>query len=69
MFACYHEAERKILCRVKNAEPLKQYPQEFLMDMELSPDDVCAFYGFDPQDFKYYSYSASVVGYFDTADG
>ncbi len=69
MFACYHEADRKILCRVKNAEPLKQYPQEFLMDMELSPDDVCAFYGFEPQDFKYYSYSASVVGYFDNAMG
>src|SRR4030067_3054952 len=69
MFASYHEGEKQILCRVKNAEPLKQYPQEFLMDMELSPDDVCAFYGFDPQDFKYYSYSASVVGYFDIAMG
>ena len=69
MFACYNEGERKILCRVKHGEPLKQYPQEFLMDMELSPDDVSAFYGLDPQDFKYYSYSASVVGYFDTCDG
>jgi DNA helicase HerA-like ATPase len=69
MFACYHEADRKILCRVKHAEPLNEYPQEFLMDMELSADDVSAFYGLDPQDFKYYSYSASVVGYFDASMG
>ena len=53
MFAFYLEGERKILCRVKYGEPLKQYPQEFLMDMEISPDDVSAFYGSDLQDFKY----------------
>jgi len=69
MFACYHEADRKILCRVKHAKPLNEYPQEFLMDMELSADDVSAFYGLDPLDFKYYLYSASVVGYFDTLMG
>jgi DNA helicase HerA-like ATPase len=69
MFACYHEADRKILCRVKHAEPLNEYPQEFLMDIELSADDVSVFYGLDPQDFKYYSYSASVVGYFDAPMG
>lgn len=69
MFACYHESERKILCRVKHGEPLNQYPQEFLMDVELSPGDVSGFFGFDPDDFKYYSYSASVVGYFDKAMG
>ena len=69
MFAFYLEGERKVLCRVKYGEPLKQYPQEFLMDMELSPDDVSAFYGFDLQDFKYYSYSTSVVGFFDASMG
>jgi DNA helicase HerA-like ATPase len=69
MFACYQEAGRNILCRVKQSEPLNQYPQEFLMDAGLSADDVSEFYGLDPQDFKYYSYSASVVGYFDNAMG
>src|SRR5659263_773925 len=69
MFACYLADERKILCRVKHGEPLKQYPQEFLLDMELSPDEVSLFYGLDPRDFKYYSYSASVVGYFDASMG
>ncbi|CAG1004174.1 hypothetical protein METP3_03584 [Methanosarcinales archaeon] len=69
MFAFYLEGERKILCRVKYGEPLKQYPPEFLMDMEISPDDVSAFYGFDMQDFKYYSYSTSVVGFFDASMG
>lgn len=69
MFACYRDEDRKVLCRVKHGEPLKHYPQEFLTDMEISPDDVSMFYGFDPQDFKYYSYSASVVGYFDNTLG
>src|SRR3990170_4829918 len=59
MFACYRDEGRKVLCRVKHWEPLKHYPQEFLTDMEISPDDVSMFYGFAPQDFKYYSYSAS----------
>ncbi len=69
MFASYQESERKILCRVKHGEPLNQYPQEFLMDVSLSADDISTFCGFDPQDFQYYSYSASVVGYFDSAMG
>jgi DNA helicase HerA-like ATPase len=69
MFACYQEEGRNILCRVKQSEPLNQYPQEFLMDAGLSTDEVSEFYGLDPQDFKYYSYSASVVGYFDNIMG
>jgi DNA helicase HerA-like ATPase len=67
MFACYHEAGRKILCRIKCGEPLNQYPQEFLMDGDISADEISGFYGLDPLDFKYYTYSASVVGYFDGA--
>ncbi|MDL5502015.1 MAG: hypothetical protein QSU88_02260, partial [Candidatus Methanoperedens sp.] len=69
MFVFYLEGERKVMCRVKYGVPLKQYPQEFLMDMEISPDDVSAFYGFDLQDFKYYSYSTSAVGFFDASMG
>ena len=69
MFVCYDEAAKKILCRVKCAEPLNQYPQEFLMDMELSADDISEFYGLDPEDFKYFSYAASVIGHFDDEMG
>ncbi|MCE8422606.1 MAG: ATP-binding protein [Candidatus Methanoperedens sp.] len=69
LFACYQEAGRNILCRVKQSEPLNRYPQEFLMDPGLSAAEVSEFYGLDPRDFKYYSYSASVVGYFDNAMG
>jgi DNA helicase HerA-like ATPase len=65
MFVCYGEKEKKILCRVRHAEPLNTYPQEFLMDTELEPEEVSRFYGFDPENFKYYSYTASVIGYFD----
>jgi len=69
MFVSYTEAGKKILCRVKHGEPLNQYPEEFLMDNELDADEISGFYGLDPQDFKYYSYSAAVVGYFDIAMG
>lgn len=69
MFVSYLDEGKNILCRIKHAQPLKQYPQEFLMDIEISPDDVSAFYGLDPQDYKYYSYLASVVGYFDGTMG
>ncbi len=69
MFVSYNDAGKKILCRVKHGEPLNQYPEEFLMGMEIDADEISRFYGLDPQDFKYYSYSASVVGYFDNAMG
>ncbi len=69
MFVCYPDDGKKILCRVKNGEPLNMYPQEFLMDMNIEADDVSGFYGLDPSDFKYYTYSADAVGYFDVALG
>jgi DNA helicase HerA-like ATPase len=69
MFVSYTDAGKKILCRVKHGEPRNQYPEEFLMDLNIEADEISRFYGLDPQDFKYYSYSASVVGYFDNAMG
>jgi len=69
MFVCYTDAGKKILCRVRNGEPLNQYPEEFLMNTEIEADDVSRFYGLDPGDFKFYSYSASLVGYFDSVMG
>ncbi|MCX9010022.1 MAG: ATP-binding protein [Candidatus Methanoperedens sp.] len=69
VFVYYTDAGKKVLCRVKCGEPLKQYPQEFLMDMNIGAEEVSGFYGLDPADFKYYSYSADVVGYFEAALG
>ncbi len=69
MFVCYEDSGKNILCRVKYAEPLNRYPEEFLMDAGLEADDIARFCGLDPADFKYYSYSASVIGYFDSAMG
>ncbi len=69
MFVCYTDAGKKILCRVKCGEPLNQYPQEFLLDMNIEADEVSGFYGLDPADFKYYSYSAAAIGYFDATLG
>ncbi|MCZ7393942.1 MAG: ATP-binding protein [Candidatus Methanoperedens sp.] len=69
MFVSYTDTGKKILCRVKHGEPRNQYPEEFLTDMKIEAEEISRFYGFDPQDFKYYSYSASVIGYFDNAMG
>src|SRR3990172_10426883 len=69
MFVCYDDTGKNILSRVGHAQPLNHYPQEFLMDTELDADEVSGFYGLDPEDFKYYSYAASVIGYFDAAMG
>ncbi len=69
MFISYTDSGKKILCRIKHGEPMNQYPEEFLMDTELDADEISGFYGLDPLDFKYYSYSAAVVGYFDAAMG
>ncbi len=69
MFVYYTDAGKKILCRVKCSEPLNQYPAEFLFDTNIEADEISRFYGLDPLDFKYYSYSAAVVGYFDIALG
>ncbi len=69
LFVTYNEEGKRILCRVMHAKPLNQYPQEFLMDINIEADEISRFYGLDPEDFKYFLYSAMVVGYFDKSMG
>lgn len=69
LFVTYNEEGKHILCRVMHAQPLNQYPQEFLMDMNIEADEISRFYGLDPEDFKYFLYYGIVVGYFDSNMG
>jgi hypothetical protein len=68
-FVCYLQGERRVLARVKQTEPLAVYPTEFLLDAEVEPAEIAAFYGLDVTDYQYYRTSAVVVGYFDRSLG
>ncbi|HTX43957.1 MAG TPA: ATP-binding protein, partial [Methanocella sp.] len=57
--------DRFILCRVKYTRSLKPYPDEFLLDSDLSPKAILEFSGMDTEDYDKYLITASIVGYFN----
>jgi DNA helicase HerA-like ATPase len=63
------DPERFILCRVKYAQSLKPYPDEFLLNSELNPKAILEFSGMDAEDFDKYLITASIVGYFNESIG
>ncbi|HID27097.1 MAG TPA: ATP-binding protein [Methanosarcinales archaeon] len=66
-FVSYYDknSDKEILCRVINTEPLKDYPTDFLLDIEVDAKDVSEFYGLDIEEFNYYMVYATVIGYYD----
>jgi len=50
-FVTYNNSKKDILCRVKYGEPLNIYPYEFLLDNDISADEISEFCGFDINDF------------------
>jgi DNA helicase HerA-like ATPase len=58
------DGERFILCRVKYARSLKEYPDEFLMDDGLDPKEILEFSGMNAEDYKKYLITASIAGYY-----
>ncbi len=63
------DPERFIICRVKYAHSLKSYPDEFLLDSELSPKAILEFGGMGTEDYDKYLITASIVGYFNESIG
>ncbi len=59
------DPERYVLCRVRYAQSLKTFPDEFLMNSELDPKEILAFSGMDTEDYSKYLLTASIVGYFN----
>ena len=61
--------ERAILARVTNRRPLRLYPDSFLADPEINPDNVAAVVGYHQQSYELFELTATVIGYYDEALG
>ncbi|MCD1295210.1 ATPase [Methanocella sp. CWC-04] len=59
--------ERPVLCRVNYARSLRTYPDEFIMNSDISPAQILEFSGMDADDYSKYLITASVIGYFNEA--
>jgi hypothetical protein len=66
----YYEAQveghvRRILGRVTLRRPLRLYPDTFLSDPTVSPDQVAALVGYTSPDYELFEITAVVLGYYD----
>jgi DNA helicase HerA-like ATPase len=57
--------ERAILARVTNRRPLRLYPDTFLADPSINPDDVAALVGYHQRGHELFELTATVIGYYD----
>ena len=57
--------ERAILARVTNRRPLRLYPDAFLADPNINPDDVAALVGYHCRGHELFELTATVIGYYD----
>lgn len=62
-------AQRSILSRITARTPIRIYPDTFLADPDLNPDDVSALFGYDGQGHERYELRATVIGYYDETLG
>ena len=61
--------DRAILARVVNRRPLRLYPDSFLADPNIDPDDVAALIGYLQRGHELFELAATVIGYYDEALG
>lgn len=61
--------ERSIISRVTARNPIRIYPDTFLADPDLDPDDVSALFGYPGEGHERYELTASVIGYYDEVIG
>jgi DNA helicase HerA-like ATPase len=62
-------AERDILSRVTERRPLRLYPDAFLSDPDINPDDVAALVGYYQQEHELFELTATVIGYYEQEIG
>jgi hypothetical protein len=66
----YYEAtvdgqSRRILARVTHRRPLRLYPDPFLADPTVSPDEVAALVGYTAPTYELFEVTTTVLGYYD----
>jgi len=57
--------ERQILSRIIDRQPLLQFPDSFLSDPQIAPNQVAQLIGYDQKDHEQFVLSATIIGYFD----
>ncbi|MEA1977581.1 MAG: ATP-binding protein, partial [Chloroflexota bacterium] len=62
-------AERDILSRVTERRPLRLYPDAFLADPDINPDDVAAMVGYHQGGHELFELTATVIGYYEQKIG
>lgn len=70
----HHQAEidgstRAIISRITARTPIRIYPDTFLSDPELDPDNISALFGYPGEGHERYELSAAVIGYYDETIG
>lgn len=68
-FVVYHvdvdDQDRTILARITKRQPLRVYPDAFLSDPGVNPDDVAGLLGYRSRAHELFEVSATVIGYYD----
>jgi len=57
--------ERAILSRVSERRPLRLYPDAFLAEPQINPDQVAALVGYRHGEHELFEFTATVIGYYD----
>lgn len=70
----YYRAEadgedRRILGRITRREPVKLFPDAFLADPEISPDDIAGSVGYVQPERELFELTVTVLGYYDERFG
>ena len=66
----YYEAliegeAKRILGRVSERRPLRLYPDSFMADPSIPPDQIASFLGYDQDTHELFEITATVLGYYD----
>ncbi len=61
--------ERRILGRISKREPVKLFPDSFLSDPSVSPDDVARAIGYSQPERELFELTVTVLGYYDEVFG
>ncbi|MDQ3856545.1 MAG: ATP-binding protein [Chloroflexota bacterium] len=59
------DGERRILGRITRREPVKLFPDSFLADPSLPPDDIARAIGYSQPERELFELAVTVIGYYD----
>jgi hypothetical protein len=60
---------RRVLGRITGRQPVRLFPDGFLADPDVPPDEVAALIGYDEREYELFEVGVVVLGYYDQALG